>query len=72
MIHVSYLVLLNADVGSIEDTIGDGLDFRVLNETDAVDIFIVVIFAVVLLIVILRCLAAFSKSFDLARFGCKK
>lgn len=58
--------MLNADVGSIEDTIGDGLDNRIVNETDAVDIFIVVIFAVVLLKVILRCLAAFSKSFDLA------
>lgn len=35
--------MLNADVGSVEDIIEDGLDNRVVDEADVVDIFIVVV-----------------------------
>lgn len=37
--------MLNADVGSVEDIIEDGLDNRVVDEADVVDIFIVVVVA---------------------------
>lgn len=35
--------MLNVDVGSVEDIIEDGLDNRVVDEADVVDIFIVVV-----------------------------
>lgn len=40
---ISLFVMLNADVRSIDDIIEDGLDNRVVDEADVVDIFIVVV-----------------------------